>query len=83
MVRLLDVVSPPDAISQLGGGDSPAGVGDLVGAGGVGAAGTFEFSTAADRPDGLDPALGLLQLSHLDTTFSQFLSESSQDNRRN
>jgi hypothetical protein len=72
--RLPDVVPAEDAISQLSGRDGPADVGVLVGTGGVGAARTFELSAAADRSDGLNPALGLLHLGHLDTTFSRFSS---------
>lgn len=39
--RLLQVVSAPDAIAQLGAGDGSAGIGHLVGARCVGAAGTL------------------------------------------
>jgi hypothetical protein len=61
---LLDVVSTPDAFSQLSGGDGAANVGHLVGTGGVGAARTFELSAAADRPDSRGPALCLLNFVH-------------------
>jgi hypothetical protein len=53
----------------------PRAYADLVGTGGVGAARTFELSAATDRPDGLNPTLGLLHLGHLDTTFSSVPSK--------
>lgn len=62
--RLLHVVPAPNAVSQLGGGDNSAGVRELVGAGRVSAARTFELSAASDRPNGFDPALGHVHLCH-------------------
>jgi hypothetical protein len=65
---LRDVIPAADAIAQLSSGDGPARIANLVGTGGVSAARPFQLTATADRADGLDPTLGLLQLGHLDTT---------------
>ena len=64
LIWLREVVPAPYPISQLSSGNVAAGIGDLIGTGGVGAARTIELSAAAGRPDGLDSALCLLNLVH-------------------
>ena len=54
---LLDVIPAAHAIAQLGSGDRPAGIANLVGAGGVGATRPFELTATTDCADGLDPTL--------------------------